>query len=235
MFALTDAAIWVAGVDFSGDSNKLMASAKVEAKDTTTFGSGGWRSRIGGLRSAEMAVDGYWSSAVDAAGIPDLGVVDKVVTLSPDGSAGSVVYMFQAGQFSYDTGEAVGEVLPFSIDAQGTNGVGMVRGLVAIPKGDVSATGPVGSALDLGAVGSGQHLYAAVHLFAAGTTVTVTVESDVDDTFAAPTTRATIGPLTATGGTWMTRLPGPITDTWWRITVTDITGTHTVAAAIAIQ
>ncbi len=33
----------------------------------------------------------------------------------------------------------------------------------------------------------------------------------------------------------MTRLPGPITDTWWRITVTDITGTHTVAAAIAIQ
>lgn len=78
MFALTDAAIWVAGVDFSGDSNKLMASAKVEAKDTTTFGSGGWRSRIGGLKDWSAALtfnQDFSASELDSILWPLLGTV----------------------------------------------------------------------------------------------------------------------------------------------------------------
>src|SRR5690606_8311913 len=110
----------------------------------------------------------------------------------------------------------------------------IVRGQLAKATGSVDSTGPLGSVLNLGQAASGQHVYASLHVFAAGTTITVLVESDDSADFASPTTQATIGPITARGGTWVTSA-GPITDTHYRLNVSAVTGTFTVAAALAVH
>lgn len=239
-FSLTDATTWIHGYDFTTDLNQIGLSGEVEELDNTTFGGGGYRSRIGGLRDVSADLQGFWQSAttdaVDPQAFPELGTADRVITMSPTGVAASTAYMFQAGKFNYNLGGQVGEVMPFSLGCMGTNGVGLVRGQVAKAKGTVSATGQLGSILNLGAPTSTQYVYAVLHVFSAGTTITVQVQSDDGAGFASATTRGTIGPITTTGGTWMTRVAGPfVGETHWRMNVSAITGTFQVAGAIAVQ
>ena len=235
---LDDATIWVGGYDFTGDANQVSVSASVAELDVTTFGSGGFRSRIGGLRDVTAQVAGFWSSgtsgAPDPEMFPDLGVADRVVTVAPDAAEGAVAYMFQGGKFTGQMFGQVGEAVPFSLNMSGSNKAGLVRGQVLKAKGTVSATGAIGTATELGAVASGQFLYATLHVFSAGTTITVVLESDADDTFASATTRATFGPLTTRGGTWAARVAGPVTDTWYRLRVTAATGSFTLAGAAGV-
>ncbi|HEX6968962.1 MAG TPA: hypothetical protein VF174_09170 [Micromonosporaceae bacterium] len=234
---LDDATIWVAGYDVTGDANQISLSASVTELDVTTFGSG-FRKRIGGLRDVQAQVAGYWHSAASGAPDPEifpaLGTADQVMTVAPSSTEGSVAYMCQVGKFSGQMFGQVGEAVPFSLDAMGTSREGLVRGQVLKAKGAVSSTGATGTAVQLGAVSSGQYLYATLHVFSAGTTITVVLESDADNTFASATTRATFGPLTTTGGTWAARVAGPVTDTWYRLRVTAVTGTFTVAGAAGI-
>lgn len=236
--ALTDATCWVAGYDFTTDLNQITLGATVDEQDNTTFGSGGYRSRIGGLKDVSAQVAGFWQSATspapDPQAFPDLGVVDRVSTFAPTSTEGSVAYTAQLGKFTYDMFGAVGDVTPFSLNMSGTNAAGLVRGQVAAAKQTKSATGVLGSVQTLGAVGSTQFLYAALHVFSAGTTMTVQVQSAPTAGFASPTTRGTFSAATTTGGLWLTRVAGPITDTFWRLNVSAITGTFSVAGVIAI-
>lgn len=237
-FALTDATCWVAGYDFTTDLNQITLNAAVAEQDNTTFGSGGYRSRIGGLKDVTAQVAGFWQSATSAApdpqAFPDLGVADRVCTFAPTSTEGSVAYTAQVGKFGYQLFGSVGDVTPFSLNMSGTNAQGLVRGMVAKAKGTVSATGALGSVQQVGAVASGQFLYAALHVFSAGTTCTVQVQSSSTVGFASPTTRGTFTPATTTGGLWLARVAGPITDTYWRLNVSAITGTFQVAGVIAI-
>lgn len=235
-FVLTDATTFVHGYDFTTDTNKVMLAPSVDAQDSTTFGGGGYRSRKGGLRSVEFGLEGYWDFNPDSQVFTNLGTPDHAVTTSATPAETSIAYMFQAGRFEYELLGAVGDMTPFTVNMLGTNAVGLVRGQVGKAKGNVSATGPLGSGLNLGAGGAGKFLYATFHVFTAATTITVIIQSDTSGAFAAPTTRATIGPLTATGGTFMTRVDATaITDTWWRFNVSAITGTFNVAGAIGVQ
>lgn len=237
-FALDDATIWVAGYDWTTDLNQITLNVSADELDSTTFGGGGWRSRTGGLRTVGAQLAGFWqsaaSAAVDPEAFPNLGTADRVVTVAPDSAETTPAYLFQAGQFSYEMFGQVGDLTPFTLGMSGTNGVGVVRGQVAKAKADVSATGATGSGVNLGAVSASQYLYASLHVFSAGTTVTVLVESDDNAGFTTPTTVATIGPLTTTGGTWMTRVAGAITDSYFRFNISAITGTFSVAGAIAV-
>jgi hypothetical protein len=235
-FALTDAVIWAGGYDLSGDSNSVTISSEVEDLEVTTFGSS-FRSRIGGLKSVSMDVSGFWQAGtgtVDPELFSALGVRNRVVTVAPEDAEGATAYMFRAGIFSYDMFGAVGEATPFSISAQGTDGQGLIRGKIAKGKATVSSTGPTGTPVNLGVVGAGQFLYATFHVFSAGTTITVDVESDVDGSFGSPTTVVTLGPVTSAGGTWAARVPGPITDTHFRFNVNAVTGSFVIAGAIGI-
>ena len=236
-FVLEDATTWVNGYDFTGDTNQVSLSATAEELDATPFGVG-FRVRRTGLRTVTAQLNGFWQSAlsgaVDPEAFPDLGVADRVVTLAPDLAEGSTAYLFQGGKFSYQAFGQVGAMTPFSLGMSGTNGVGLIRGQVAKAKADVSAVGATGTGVQLGAVGVGQYLYASLHVFAAGTTITVDVESAPDDTFAAATSRGTIGPVTTAGGVWMARVVGPITDAYYRFNVTAVTGTFSIAGAIGI-
>ncbi|MEV4271932.1 hypothetical protein [Micromonospora aurantiaca (nom. illeg.)] len=236
--ALTDATCWVAGYDFTTDINQISLSAEAEQLDTTTFGSGGYRQRIGGLKTVQAQVAGFWQSAASAApdpqAFPDLGVPDRPATFAPTSAEGSVAYSAMVGKFSYDLFGQVGVATPFSLSMAGTNRDGLVRGQVAKAKGAASATGALGSVQQLGAVASGQYLYAALHVFSAGTTMTVQVQSATTAGFGSPTVRGTFAAATAVGGLWLARVPGPITDTYWRLNVSAITGTFQVAGVIAI-
>jgi hypothetical protein len=242
-FVLTGVNTWVGGHDFTCDTNEASLGIEVDEQENTTFCSGGWRSRIGGLRSVSADLSGFWqagSAQVDPDTFTTLGTGGEVVTISPTGVAASAAYLFKGGKFSYEMLGSVGEVAPFSLNIMGTEGSeGLVRGQVAAAKQNVSATGLLGSVLtDLSSndqVSSSQYLYAVLHVFSVGTTITVQVQSDDSAGFGSPTTRGTFGPITTTGGTWLTRVAGPITDTHYRLNVSAITGTFSVAGAIAIQ
>lgn len=238
IFVLTDAVIWVHDQDLTGTSNKVSLKTSVDDQDATVFGGGGYKARVGGLREVELSVEGYADTTAtpDAAAFAALGAADRPYTVAPASPAGSVAYLFQAAEFTYEQLGAVGEVAPYKAEAKGTNKVGVARGQIAKAKAAVSSTGALGSSLNLGAGGAGKWLYATLHVFSAGTTITVVVQSDTTSGFAAPTTRATLGPITATGGTFLTRVDASaITDTWWRFNVSAITGSFTVGAALAIQ
>lgn len=237
---LIDAFAYVHGHDFTGDTNRLAWSGEAAALDRTTFRSKGWTELKGGVKSHTFDMAGYWDSdavdSVDSDAFADLGGGGRVFTFGPTELEGAVAYMGQLGHFTYSLLGNHGELAPFSLASQGSDGVGIVRGQLAKAKGSASTTGALGSVLNLGPVGAGQHLYASLHVFGTpGTTITVLVESDDSAGFATPTTRATIGPITARGGTWATRVAGPITDTHWRFNVSAVTGTFTVAGAIAVH
>ncbi len=234
---LTNSALFVAGYDFTADTNEVTWSMEVDVQECTTFASAGSREYKPGLKSAAMAAKGFYQAGtgmVDPEVFPNLGTVDRVATWCQIGTAGTPAYFGKFGSFAYSIGGALGEMMPFTLDSKGTNGHGIVRGLLAKAKGNVSATGATGSALELGAVGATEYLYAAFHVFTAATTITVVVESDDNADFSSATTRGTIGPLSAAGGTWMTRVAGSITDTFYRLNVTAVTGTFSVAGAIGI-
>lgn len=235
-FALTDAFVHVGGYDFTGDSNMVNIAASAEAKDSTTFGSGGWRTVDAGLRTVEMSMGGFLDTvgAVDAEAFPALGT-QVAYTAGLVETAGLGAYMFEGAKFNYEQLGAVGELAPFSLNCYHKGSYGLVRGTLMKARGNVSATGALGSGLQLGAVSATQRLYATFHIFSAGSTITAVVESDDNSGFTTATTRATIGPLTVAGGTWVTPVAGAITDDYWRFRVTAITGTFSVAGAIGIQ
>lgn len=238
-FALNNVATWVDGHDFTGDSNKIALNVEVEDLESTTFASLGWKERKGGLRSVDASLEGWWASAtsdsVDSDTFSTLGLADRVVTVSTSGTALDPAFFFQASKLKYSMFDEVGSLTPFSLDMSGSNTVGAVRGQVAKARGAVSGTGAVGSAVQLGAPSATQFVYAAFHVFGTpGTTISAKVESDNAFAFSSPTSVQTFGPITAAGGTWVTRTAGPLTDDWFRFNVTAITGTFVVAGAIAV-
>lgn len=235
--SLLDVQAYVHSHDFTCDSNQAQVDMTVAALDGSTFCSNGWTDLVPGVKSVSLSLAGFWQASadsVDASGYADLGVINRTITLAPNKVDGSVAYLFRAGHFSYSLLGTHGELAPFNLSANGTSGVGVVRGRLAVAKAEVTTTGAIGTDVTLPALGATDTAYASLHLLGtAGTTITVVLESDADDTFASATTRATFGPLTATGGNWAS-VAGAVTDTSWRFRVTAITGTWQVAAAVGV-
>jgi len=239
VLALVDCTTHVHGHDFTTDTNDAKLNMEAVALDKTTFGSSGWTELHGGLKSSAFDLQGFWQSAttdaVDVEAFPDLGVVNRVHTFGPKPTEATTAYLFRAGKFSYNLLGSIGELAPFTLGSQGTDGVGVARGQWAKAKGNVSATGALGTGLNLGAGGTGKYLVATLHAFSVGTTVTVQVQSDDNSGFTTPTTVGTFDAVTARGGSWLRVDASAITDTWFRFNVSAITGTFSVAGAIAIQ
>lgn len=233
---------WVGGYDMTTDLNQLQLDLPRDALVNTPFGSTAQR-RASGFQDVQAQLAGFYDAADDAVDektFAAMGSTLQVVTHTVSGTELDVAYFYQAKQFNYEVFGQVGEMTPFSLQIQGARGngtlsAGAVRGRLTKAKGNVSATGALGSGYQLGAVSSSQYLYGAFHIFSAGTTITVVLESDDNSGFSSATTRATLGPLTTTGGTWATRVAGSITDTYFRYRVTAITGTFSVAGSIGIK
>lgn len=238
-YALLNVFSYVHGHDFTTDTNMAKIAAEAAALDATTFGSNGWKETAFGLKNCSFDMSGWWQSAladaVDPEAFGDLGVTDRAHTVGTVQAEGTPAFLFLAGKANYQPLQGgIGALAGFTLNSRGTNGQGVIRGQLAKAKGAVSATGVLGSGVNLGAVASNQFLYATFHVFTVGTTITVQLQSAPTNAFSSPTTRATLGPFTTRGGSWMTRVAGPITDSWFRFNVSANTGSHVVAGAIGI-
>jgi len=236
-FALLDVDLYVAGHDFTGDTNQAQLNLEAAALDATTFGSGRWMENAYGLKTVAFNHSGFWQSALDDAVDPDsFGdlAIERVHTFTETGVETDPAWFFNAAKSNYQIGGEVGPLAPFSLASTATDKYGAIRGQLAKAKGAMNAIGALGSGLQLGAVAADQFLYASFHIFTAGTTATIQVQSATTGAFGAPTLRGTIGPLTTRGGTFMARVPGPITDQFYRFNVSAITGAFVAAGAIGI-
>lgn len=230
------------GLDLTSNSNKIELSSEVEEKPTTNYGSEGWGEVVGGLASAEIAGEGQWEAGdemkVDDATWAQLGGVGPwSISANNAATVGALAYFTQAMRADYTLGADVGEVAPWTSTAKSS--WPLVRGQFAHPPGTARTATGTGTGLELGAVTTRRRLYAALHVLSvAGTTpsLTVRVESSADDTFAAPTTRATFDAAAEVGGQALRTDGTAITDTWWRL-AWDVTGTtpsFLFAAALGI-
>src|SRR6266545_2313541 len=178
--------------------------------DASVFRGAGWKAFAGGLKDTKFDLKGWWQASTpdsaDSDLFPDLGTGSLAATVAAAETEAGPAWMWQLAKLNVQMFGKIGDLAP------------------------------LGSGCNLGAVSATLKLYATFHVFGTpGTTITVVIESAAASNFAGATTRATIGPLTTAGGTWLTPVAGAVTDTWWRLRVTAITGTFTVAGAIGIQ
>jgi hypothetical protein len=228
-FVLTNVRLFTGGADLTGASNKVELTTKIEEKETTNYGSQGYKELLGGLASAELQGEGQWEagdpSKVDDATWVQLGGLGAW-SVGPNGAAvGGLAYLTKALRCDYKLGDAVGEVAPWT--SSGKSSWPLARGQFAHPPGTARTASGTGTGLNLGAVTVGRRMYAALHVLSvAGTTPLLTgrVESSVDNTFSSPTTRLTFTAANTVSGEILRTDGTAITDTWWRVAWT-ITGT----------
>jgi len=218
---LTNARIWLDAFDLSGDVNKIALQYGTELQDATTFGNQGGKARKGSLKSTSLALEGFWDGAVDEVDevlFGKIGVVDVPITVSDTGVAGDPgSFSFLAGLAQYTPGAAVGEMLKFSLDAESSNEA-LIRGILL--RNAVETAGGNGTAFAQGLVGTGQKLWATLHVLSVsgGGTWTFKVQSDTSG-FPSPVDRITFAAVTVKGSQWAVPVAGPIaSDDNWRAT-----------------
>lgn len=235
---LNDARIWLDGYDLSGDSNQVDLDWEAETKDRTTFGDNGKRTKAAGLETTMAAVKVFADFAAgdsDAALAAMVGQADKVNTWAVDDVAGSVAYFTRAIHAKRQPlASKVGELTLTDAAFEGSSNEGLLRGQLLLAKVTVSA-GASGAGIQVGAVSSGQSVYAALHVFevTGGGTLTAKVQSDDNSGFTSATDRITFTGATALGAQFGSAA-GAITDDYWRVTYTLSAGTATFAVPIAI-
>jgi len=230
LFVYTNVRLFAGGCDFTARSNKVELAAEFQEKDSTTFGSAGWKEVMGGIGSAALAAEGFWeagdASMVDDDAWSSMGSVGGYTVCPHAANAGDLAWTLNALRAQYKLGGAVGDIAPFSTAVSSSWPLG--RGKVLHPPGTARTATGSGTAVELQAAAAGQYLYATLHVLSiSGTstpTLTARVQSDVDNTFGSPTTQITFSAATAIGGQ-IARVAGPITDTWLRADFT-ISGTN---------
>ena len=225
---LRQSKLWIRGYDFSGDMNSMSLEYGAELQDDTVFGDD-TRSRKGGLKTVAFSHAGFWNA--DGTDEPDdilfarVGLGSDVMTVAPEtGAAGEAAYILNAITGEYNVGAAVGEMLGFTVTGESQSN--LVRGTI-IHNASQTSTGS-GSEYEVGAVASGEYLYAALHVLSvSGTDPTLTVKVQSDATgFASATDRITFTEATAVGAQWATPVAGAIADDFWRVNYT-VGGTDT--------
>lgn len=228
IYVQTNVRLFVGGADLTSRSNKVEWAAAVEDKDSTNYGSNAWKERIGGLGEFTVMGAGQWeagdSTKIDDVAFAAMGAANAVTTCPSGAAVGNVAWLANTIGEKYNLGGPVGDVAPWTLEAPGT--WPPPRGTVLHDPGTPRTSTGNGTGVQYVAASSSQFLYATLHVLSvAGTgppTLAVVVQSSVDNTFAAPTTRITFTTTSSVGGQIL-RLAGPITDTWYRVTWT-ITG-----------
>jgi hypothetical protein len=242
-FVLQNVRLFAGAADLTTVNNQVALSAEAESKETTAFVATGdaWHEEISGIKSASLTASGQWeatdASKVDDDAFGNLGSVGAVSVCPATAADGSLAWLTQYNRRQYQLLGAVGDVAPWSWQAQGS--WPLVRGAVLHGPTARTATG-TGTSVQLGAVSATQRLYVALHVFSvSGTTpsLTVAIQSDNATGFPSAATVTTLTAATAIGSQ-ITRVSGPITDDWFRVSYT-ISGTtpsflFAVTAGIAV-
>lgn len=229
---LLDSRLFVAGVDLSGQGNKIEISEEWEAQKTTNWRSGGAEENLAGIGKVEASAEGQWEagdpSKVDDAMWAGRRVIEPWSVAGQgdsDLAPGGLMYLAKLLRTKSTIWGGVGEVSGWSASAKGSGA--LVRGVSAHASGVPRTATGTGTSIQIGAVPAGRSMYANLHVLSiAGTatpTITVQVQSDDATGFPSTTVRGSFAAKTAIGGEQI-KIPGPITDDWWRVTWT-ISGT----------
>lgn len=234
---LVNADIYMDSVDLTGYSNQIQLAAKAVDLDKTTFNSNGWKERQGGVFDGDCSVDGFFQAGdltmPDDMFWADLGNSQVPLTALPTGgSPGDLCYLTKVLNCEYTPGEKHGQLLAYKM-ASKTNWP-ITRGKILHPQGTARTATGNGTAVQQVAISSSQAYYAALHILGyTDGSITVAIQSSVDNTFASPTTVATFSAASGLGSQ-SARVLGPGTNTWYRVTWT-ITGgvTHSFLFAVS--
>ena len=238
-FVFNDGKVFSGGYDLSDHITSVNLDITAEELDATTINSGGFREKLGGLKDSTLTMDGFYEAGANK---PDalLGASignELIVTTVPDAGVGNTAYFMKSRLFSYQMFGAVGEIAPFSISKSQSDDE-VVQGKIEID-GALTATGN-STGVQLGAVGSTEKIYVAIHCTAvSGTstpTVTFKLQSDDNASFTSPTDVITFSNITAIGADYQSAA-GAITDDYFRLNYT-ISGTSpsfSIHATIGIE
>lgn len=219
---LTDALVLVNGADLSGYSNKVSVDAAVEELTATTFASGGWHEKVGGLASSEFMVEGFWDAGTsvkpDDRLWADLGTV-AAWTATPAAAVGTVAYFGNVLSGAFAAGGEVGTLAPFAARGMGSGRV--TRGELMHSPGTARTTTGTTTGVQLGALSSTQAMYAALHVCSvSGTTpeIDVTLQSSATQggSYTDRIAFTTADDVTSE----LLSYAGAQTNTWWRVSYT---------------
>lgn len=232
--ALVDAQLFVNQFNLTGLSSEVQIGREAEALDRTTFASAGNREYGAGLRSATFDLRGFLDFADD--GSNEIGEAafgaTNTVSVAVDDAHGSVALLAQLLGTKFPRVWKVGEDPLWSMAMQGSTPAGVVAGRLIVPKTTVTAGGS-GTGYQVGAVASGQKIYAAVHVLACTGTLGMTLVSDDNSGFTSATTRHTFTSATGATSEWAS-VAGAITDTYWRVNYSLPSGSATFAVTVGI-
>lgn len=231
------------GYNLTGDANRLALSYEAQAQEAPAF-TDDVEGSLAGLLMVQAQIEGYWTAEnTDKALYDAVGAVDVPLSFGAEGAGeGDRAFFFLAHVAQYQPTGQVGEVFRFSAqaDAAQTVNAKLVRGSMMHFAQRTGAGTSQTTGVQLGAVSATQHLYAALHCWAAdGTTPTldVKVQSDDNSGFTSAVDRVTFSQLTDIGSEWATPVAGAITDDYWRVHYT-LGGTSpdfTFAVLLGIQ
>lgn len=234
---LKNVRMFAGATDLTGQSNKIDFSAEAQVRDITTFGSydtatdSVWMEVTAGIASGKLSAEGLFAAngtnQVDDKLFAQLGGLDAWSWFQHTAEVGSVAYLAQALEGSYNFGGNVGDVNGWKADLMSSGVIARGAGLHA-PGTARIATG-TGAAVQLGATAAGQKVLANVHVLSiAGTatpSIAVKVQSDSVQAFSgSPEDRVTFATRTTTGAESAYSAAGANADTWYRVSYT-ITGT----------
>lgn len=192
-----------------------------------------------GRWQGEFTIQGYTDEELEARFLAELAKTTAPTTpltmfLEPgNGAAGEMVAQMSGCAFDINfTGEQ-GQLQGFEISGS-AHDRGMIGEILRSSIGTAGITGiGDGTAVNLGAISATQKMVVIYHLLnfpaAEGTTPTLDhkIQSATDEPFTTPADRAVLTQLTDTPVGLVAEIAGPVTDTWWRHSVTAVGGTGT--------
>lgn len=223
MIVLTNCLTLVGDYNFTCSTNQVALEMKASELDATTFCSNGWETKLGGLKSATVKHSGFADyGSTDAAFPANVGVAGLPISIAVDNTAGSTAYVLRGLQGSMSTLGKVGDLSP--IEGNIVSDGPAARGVVALAP-SVPTVGAL-AVSQLGAITAGRKAVAVVHVVGGAGTVAFELQSAATVGFGSPTVRAT---ATATStATWI-ESSTVTADAFWRINVTAVTGSPTIA------
>lgn len=116
-----DPVVTINGTDLSAYISSIQINVEAADLDATTFASGGWRERVGGLKDGSVTINfkgDYASGTVDATLWPLLGAT-TTITAKPDGGSVSATNPLFSGSYLINELRpiegSVGELVEFSL------------------------------------------------------------------------------------------------------------------------
>lgn len=223
-FVLYDQLVFVDDYDITGDTNAVALEYGAELKDCTVL-QNDTRINLGGLKTVQCSVAGYYDAATeDAELFSNIGVSGKPVSIVNDGdNEGDIAYWFNAVGGEYTIGTSTGEIMPFSFVAGAQDS--LIRGVMGHnARSTAETSSSTSTGVQLGAVGASQKLYAVLHVLdssgSGDQTLDVIVESDDNSGFTSATTRLTATQVTTSTTSELLEVAGAITDDYFRVNFT---------------